>query len=109
VLRSGRPLPAATIVCVQVAPGISAIGWGDRQRIVAVEVAERTGHGRMAISQRETGRAVVKDACGPGGDGVATRARRSRGWESGGHMIRHRPADRCGANKNRLMAPVTIR
>jgi hypothetical protein len=47
-------LPAAAIVCVQVAAGITTVGWGDIQCVVAVDVAQIAGHGGMAIGQRET-------------------------------------------------------
>jgi len=39
----------------QVAAGVPAIGRGDRQCIVVVDVAQIAGHGRVAIGQRETG------------------------------------------------------
>ena len=106
--RSGGPLPAAAIVCVQVAAGIATIGRGDRQCIVVVDVAQTAGHGRMTIGQGESGRRVVKDPGRPGGDRVTARAGRSRGWESGGDMIRYRSADRSGARKSGLVAAVTI-
>jgi hypothetical protein len=44
----------------QMALRVAAIGRGNRQTVVVVDVAERASHIRMAIGQQETGRAVVK-------------------------------------------------
>jgi hypothetical protein len=81
------PLPPASIVSIQVAAGIPAIGWGDAQGIVAVDMAQIAGHGRVAVGKREACRGVVEYSCGPGGDWVAGRALRGRRGESGRHVI----------------------
>ena len=102
------PLPAPAIVCVQVAAGISAIGGRDAQGIVVADVAQTAGHRRVAVGQGEAGAAVIENARGPGRNGVASGAGRSRGRETGSDMIRHRSADRCGAGKSGLVAAVTV-
>jgi len=109
VRRGVGPLPAAAIVCVQMAAGISAIGRGDRKRVIVIDVAKIAGHGCMAVGQGETGGAVIENARGPRCDWVAARAGRSRGRKTGRDVIRYRSAYRCGAEKNRLVASVTIR
>jgi len=109
VRRGGGPLPAAAIVCVQVAAGISAIGRRDRQCVIVIDVAQTAGHGCMAIGQREPSRAVIKYARGPSGDRVAGRAGRSRSRESCRDVVRNVPANRCGALEGRLVAAITIR
>ena len=107
--RGGGPLPAAAIVCVQVAAGISAIGRGDGQCIVVTDVAQVAGHGHMAIGQWEAGRGVIENARGPGRNRVASCAGRSRRRKPGGDVIGNRAADRRGAEECRLVAAVTIR
>jgi hypothetical protein len=44
----------------QMASGISAIGRGDRQIVVVVDMAERASHVRVAVGEQEAGGAVVE-------------------------------------------------
>jgi hypothetical protein len=99
VRRGGGPLPAAAIVCVQVASGISAIGRSDLQGIVATDVAQGTGHVGVAVGQIETKRAVVKRSSSPSRNGVAGSALRRGGRETRGDVIRHIAANRLGAHE----------
>jgi hypothetical protein len=99
-----RPLPGS-----QVALGIAAIGRGDRQRVVIVDVAEGASHVRMPVREQESRCAMVEDACGPRGDRVAGGAGGSRGREPCRHVIGNVPADRRRALKRRRVAAVTIR
>jgi hypothetical protein len=39
----------------QMATGVSAIGRGDRQRVIVIDVAKIARHGCMAVSQGEAG------------------------------------------------------
>ncbi len=103
------PLPAASIVCVQVAAGVSAGRRRDIQSVVAADVAQRARHARVAVGQRETRCGVIEYARGPRRDRVARGTLRPRRRKSRRHVIRHRTADRRGALKRRGMAPVTIR
>ena len=82
VLRSRGSLPAAAIIGVQMAAGISAVGRRDAQRIIVVEVASGAGHAGMRVGQGESGRAVIKHARGPSGNGMAGSASRSRNRKS---------------------------
>lgn len=49
----------------QVALRVAAVGWGDRQVVVVIDVAHRAGHVRMPIGQQKAGAAVVKRSRGP--------------------------------------------
>jgi hypothetical protein len=69
----------------QMASGISAIVWSDRQIVVVVDVAERAGNIRMAIGQQEPGRAVVEFGVQPG---VKRMAGFACGGKLRGNMIR---------------------
>lgn len=109
MLRSGSPLPAAAIVRVQVATGVSTIGRRNAQGIVIADVTQIAGYCCVAVGQREAGRGVIEYARGPGRNRVASCAGRSRRREPGGDVIRHCSAYRCGADKSRLVAPITIR
>ena len=88
---------------------VSAIGRGDRQRIVVVDVAQIASHVGMPIRQQESCGAVVENSRRPGGDRVARRASRSRRRESRRDVVRHRPANRRGAHEGGLVATITIR
>jgi len=57
----------------QMAAGVSAIGRGDRQSVVVIDVAQIAGHGGMRIGEREAGRTVIKNSRRPGGDRVTGR------------------------------------
>jgi len=109
VRRGVGPLPAAAIVCVQVATGVSAIGRGDRKCVIVIDVAKIAGHGCMAVGQGETGGAVIENARGPRCDWVAARTGRSRGREAGRDVVRYRSANGCSVLEHRLVAAVTIR
>jgi len=93
----------------EMATRVAAIGGSNRQTVVVVEVAECASHIRMSIGQRKAGRTVVEDSRGPSCDRVARRTRRCRRRKSGRDVIRYRTSNRCGADKSRLMAAVTIR
>jgi hypothetical protein len=93
----------------QMALRIAAIGWGDRQGIVVVDVAQVASHVRVSIREQETGRAVVENSGGPSCDRVACCACRCGGRETGSDVVRYRSANRCSADKSRLMAAITIR
>jgi len=64
-----------------VALGVTAIGRGDRQTIVVVNVAKGAGHVRMPTGEQESSRAVIEGSRRPA-DGVVTR-RAVRGRERG--------------------------
>jgi len=65
---------------------ISAIGRGNRQIIVVVDMAERASHIRVAVGQQETGRAVVEFGVHPIIKGMAGGAVGSRKGSSGRRM-----------------------
>ena len=66
------PLPAASVVRIQMALGIAAVGRLDLQIVVVVDVAVGAGiyfsrwRQLMRIRQRETGRGVIKGRVLPG-------------------------------------------
>src|ERR1039458_10854376 len=91
------------------AAGISAIGRENRQSIVIIDMAQSAGHAGVGIGQQEAGGAVIEDSRRPSGNRMASGAGRSRGWGSRSDGVRDRPANRRGAHKGRLVAPVTIR
>jgi hypothetical protein len=70
------------IICLlpgrQMASRVPAIGRGDRQSIVVVDVARSAGHVGMAIGQRKPGRAVVKSCRRPTHRRMAQRTVRCR-------------------------------
>jgi len=76
-----------------------------RRRHGRTGVAQVAGHGDVRAGQGKTGRAVVKDRAEPRGRRVA---RRASGWITGSDVIRHRPAQRCGALPIRGVAAVAI-
>ena len=59
---------------LQVAAGVSAIGWLDLQIVVVVDMALRAGHVGVRIAQRETGGGVIERCGGPRSRVVALRA-----------------------------------
>ncbi len=75
--------------CGQMALRIAAIGGGNRQTVVVVDVAEIAGHVGVPVGQGEAGRAVIEHACGPGGNRVACCARRCSGRKTRRDVIRH--------------------
>jgi len=81
------------------AAGISAIGRGDAQRIVTVDVAQSAGNRCVTIRQREAGAGVIKNSRGPRRNRMAGSTLRSAGRKSGGNVIRNAAANRCGALK----------
>jgi hypothetical protein len=109
VQRGIGPLPAAAIVCVQMAPRVSAIGRGDRKCVIVIDVAKIAGHGCVAVGQGETGGVVIENSRGPRGDGVAARTSRSRGRKAGRDVVWYRSADGCSVLEHRLVTSVTIR
>jgi hypothetical protein len=62
----------------------------------------------VPVGQQETGRAVIKKSRSPSGNRVTRRASRSRDREPSRNVIRHIPAQRCGALEGRLVAAITI-
>jgi len=78
--------------------------------VVAVDVAARAWN-RCGVktSQRETGCIMIKGSRRPGCDRMARCTLRRRNWKSGRDVVRHVPANRCGALVSRLVAPITIR
>ena len=107
--RGVGALPAAAKVCVQVAAGISAIGWGDLQSIVSADVARRAGHSGVRVGEREASRAVIKHSRSPGGNRVARRAGRSGDREPGRNVVRYVTANGCASCERRLVAAVAVR
>jgi len=93
----------------QMALRVSAIGGSNRQTVVVVDVAEGASHIRMSVGERKAGRAVVENSRGPGRNRMACCACRCSGRETGRDVVRYRSANRCGADKSRLVAAVTIR
>lgn len=91
------------------ATGVAAIGGGNRQAVVVVDVAEGASHIRVSVGKRKAGCGVIENARGPRCDGVAGRARRRGCRETGRDVVWYRSAYRCGADESRLMAAVTIR
>ena len=106
--RSGGSLPAAAIVRVQVAAGISAIGRSNGQSIISADVAQGASHGCVGVGQREARGTVVEHACGPGCNGMARGAGRRGRWESSCDVVGNCAADCRGANENRRMASVAV-
>jgi len=70
----------------QVALRVSAIGGGNRQIVVVVDVAQIAGHVGMPIRQQEPGRAVIECCRRPTGSRVAGRAVRGRKSRPGRRM-----------------------
>ena len=102
-------LPAAAIVGVQMAAGISAVCRCDSQGIVTVQVACSARNRRVSIGQRESGRGVIEDSSGPGSNRMAGRAGRRRSGETGRHMVRNISANRRRALERSRMASVAVR
>ena len=92
----------------QMALRVAAVGCGNRQTVVVVDVAQIAGHVGVTIGQQESGSAVIEHPRGPGCNRVASRASRCRRRETGRNVIRYRSPDRCGAGKSRLVAAITI-
>ena len=92
----------------QVATGVPAIVWLDRQRVVVVEMAGGASHAGMSVGQRESCCAVIEDTSGPGGDGVARGALSSRRRESSSDVVGDIPAQRCSALECRLVTAVAV-
>lgn len=92
----------------QMALRVAAVGCGNRQAVVVVNVAQIAGHVGVTIGQREPGRAMIEDSCGPGCNRVASCASRCRRRETGRNVIRYRSPNRCGAGKSCLVAAITI-
>ena len=63
----------------------------------------------MAIGQRETGRIVIKDSRGPGGNRVACCTLRRACWKSSRDVVRYTPTKRLGALEIRLVATIAVR
>jgi hypothetical protein len=78
---SGRLLPGC-----QMALRISAIGRGDRQSIVVIDVAECASHIRMAIGEQESSGAVVERRRRPTYRIVASRTIRRCKRRAGGKV-----------------------
>jgi hypothetical protein len=80
VHRIIRGLPSG-----QMAAGISAIGWSNRQIIIVVDVARCAGHVGVPIGQQESRRGVIKDCRSPSRGVVARGAlRRCERWPGSG-------------------------
>lgn len=109
VRRGCSPLPAATIVCVQMAAGVSAIGRGDRQRIVIVDVAKGASHAGVCVGQRKAGGVVIKHSRSPGSDRVASGASRCCSRESSRDVIRNISANGGSTLEGGRMASIAIR
>jgi len=67
------------------AAGVAAVGGSNLQIVIIVDVAGRTGNVGVAIGEKESGRAVIKDGGGPAngvmaGGAVGRRKRRSCRW-----------------------------
>src|SRR6202040_2123795 len=71
----------------QMALRIAAIGCGNRQTVVVVDVAKTASDIRMSVSQRKSGRAVIEDSRRPGSDWVAGCAGRCGCRETGRDVI----------------------
>jgi hypothetical protein len=67
---------------------VAAIGWGNRQIVVVVDVAQIAGHVGMPARQQEPGRAVVKRCRRPTDRRMARRAVCSRKSRTGRRMDR---------------------
>ncbi len=93
----------------EVALGIAAIGRGNVQRIVAVDVALAALHRRVLIRERETGGAVIKFSVSPRRDRMARRAGSGSGRKAGGNVIRDVAANRGCALPSRSVAAHAIR
>ena len=92
----------------QMATGITAIRWGNRQTVVVIDVAQIAGHVGMPVGQREPGCTVIENARGPRRDGMAGGAGGCRRGETGCDVIWNRAADGRSAQKGRLVAAVAI-
>lgn len=88
---------------------IAAIGRGDHQRVVPVDVALRALHVGVAVGQREARCAVIEFSVRPLGDRMTTGAGGGRAWKSRGDVIRDTAAQRGGALPSSLMASQAIR
>lgn len=73
VNRVGGLLPLG-----EVATGIAAVGWGDLQIVIVVDVAGSAGNVGMSVGEQEAGGAVIKDRGIPT-DGVVTSGAIGRG------------------------------
>jgi hypothetical protein len=90
------------------AAGISAIGWRDAQRIVAVDVAQSARNRCVAIRQGKAGGGMIKYACGPRRNWVARSTLRGGRREAGSHVVGNVAANRCGTLERCCVASVTI-
>jgi len=108
VRRSRGALPAAAIVGVQVATGVSAIRRRDRQGVVAANVAKTASHRCMRIGQRETRGAVIEDAGCPSCNRVAGSTLRRGDRETGGNVVWNVSAHRRAGSEGCRVAPVAI-
>jgi hypothetical protein len=109
----GGPLPAATVVRIQVATCVSAVRRRNRQRVVVADVAVRAAHdftrrGQLVrIRKREAGVAMVESRVCPHDGVVAGRAERRR--EASRNVIWHGPTEGRRAVPGGLMATVAVR
>ena len=71
-------------------------------------MAQIAGHVGVAIRQRETGRAVIKNPSRPGCNRVARGAGGSRDRKARSHVIWNFPTYRRGALESRLVAAITV-
>ena len=71
-------------------------------------MAQIAGHVGVAIRQRETGRAVIKNPSRPGCNRVARGAGGSRDRKARSHVVRNVSTYRRGALESRLVAAITV-
>ncbi len=96
------------------AAGIAAIGGLYRQVIVAANVtlgaSSNFARGRelVRVGKRKAGAAVIKDAVGPRGDGMACGASGSAGGEICGDVVGHIAAESLGAVPSRLVTAQAV-
>jgi len=70
------------------AAGVAAVGGSNLQIVIIVDVAGRTGNVGVAIGEKESGRAVIKDGGGPANGVVAGSTIRSGKRRASGGMRR---------------------
>ena len=94
--------------CRQVASGVSAVRWGNLQRVVAIDMALAALHGGVFVCQREARRAVVELSIRPCRNRVAGRAGSRGAGKAGRDVVRHISAERRRALPRRLMTAHAI-
>jgi hypothetical protein len=72
----------------QMASGVTAIGWLNRQTVVVIDVTQIAGHIGMSARQRESGRAVIERGGRPTDGRMTGRAVRQRKSGAGGGVHR---------------------